>query len=93
MFRYTVPIDDRAHAVPLSGDPVAVALADGGWGDACVEFWAESTEGAAQANRAFQAFGTGHPLPEEAEYVGTCTRTPQGLVFHLYEIPLPKEGG
>ena len=27
MFRYVVPVDDRAHAIPLSGSPVAVAFA------------------------------------------------------------------
>jgi hypothetical protein len=87
MFRYTVPIDDRAHTIPLSGSPVAVACSIGGWGEASVEFWAESAEGAPQVTRAFQVFGTGHPLPEDAKWRGTCARTPQGLVFHLYELP------
>ena len=26
-----------------------------------------------------------------AEWVATCPRTPEGLVFHLYELPAPKE--
>jgi hypothetical protein len=94
MFRYLVPIDDRAHAIPLSGSPVAVAFDfGGGWADSSVEFWAESAEGAPQVNRAFRVFGTGHPLPEGAKWRGTCPRTPQGLVFHLYELPCAPEIG
>jgi hypothetical protein len=92
MFRYVVPIDDQAHVIPLSASPVAVAFGPGGWASASVEFWAESTEGAAEAQRAFRVFGTGHLLPEGAEWVATCPRTAEGLVFHLYELPLPREG-
>jgi hypothetical protein len=31
-------------------------------------------------------FGTGQPLPEDAGWRGTCDRTPDGLVWHLYEL-------
>lgn len=83
MFRYVVPVDDQAHIFTLTGDPVAVA-ADG---EAAVEFWAEHDgdhSGARQ--RAFQVFGTGHPLPTDAQWCGTCLRTMLGLVWHLYEV-------
>lgn len=82
MFRYVVPVDDGRHLVSLSGSPVAVSAT--GWPHS-VEFWAEHTEGAVQAARAFQVFGTGHPQPEDAKWAGTCPRTPDGLVWHLYE--------
>jgi hypothetical protein len=82
MFRYTVPVDDQEHVIPLSHSPVAIAA------DLfSVEFWAEHTEGTPQVKRAFRVFGTGHPLPEDAEWVGTAPRTPEGAVWHLYEIP------
>lgn len=81
MFRYVVPIDDQPHTIPLSHDPVAVAAA----GDS-VEFWAEHTRGATQVARGFQVFGTGHRLPEDARWIGTCQRTRTGLVWHLYEV-------
>jgi hypothetical protein len=84
MFRYTVPIDDEAHVIPLSHSPVAVAFTSSGWHDPLVEFWAER---APEVKRAFRVFGTGHPLPAGAKHVGTCPRTPQGLVFHLFELP------
>jgi hypothetical protein len=81
MFRYVVPVDDEPHVFVLWHDPVAVA---GGFGE--VEFWAESTMGAPTSRRAFQVFGTGHFLPPGARWVGTCPRTPEGLVWHLYEV-------
>ncbi len=82
MFRYVVSIDDQPHVIPLSHNPVAVAAI----GNFSVEFWAEHTESAPQIYRAFQVFGTGHPLPENARWIGTCARTADGLVWHLYEV-------
>lgn len=70
MFRYVVPIDDRHHEIALTGDPVAV----GQQAFDAVEFWAEHIQ------------PHGHPLPPNARWVGTCPRTPDGLVWHLYEM-------
>ncbi len=81
MFRYVVSVDDQPHVVGLSHNPVAVAAI----GVFSVEFWAEHTEGP-QVQRAFQVFGTGHPLPEGARWIGTCARTAAGLIWHLYEV-------
>ena len=83
MFRYVVPVDDRPHTIALSHNPVAVAAA----GYTAVEFWAEHTKGAPQIKRAFQVFGTGHPLPDDAQWIGTCPRTDGGFIWHLYEVP------
>lgn len=83
VFRYTVPVDDKAWTFDLTGDPVHVA---NGATLEEVEFWAELTDGAPKKARQFQVFGTGHPLPDGARYVGTCPRTPEGLVFHLYDV-------
>ena len=87
MFRYVVPVDDAAHVIRLSHGPVAAAAVHGTYGDVSVEFWAEHAEGVPEVRRAFQVFGTGHPLPDDAQWVATCPRTPSGLVFHLFEIP------
>lgn len=81
MFRFTVPVDDRTHTLTLTSDPVAVAAR----GEDVVEFWAESDPDAGLSDRAFQVFGTGQSLPSDARWVGTCPRTPLGLVWHLYE--------
>ena len=88
MFRYVVPVDDRPHLVLLTSSPLHVA--NGSTLDE-VEFWAEHVSGAPEVARAFQVFGTGHPLPEGARYVGTCPRTREGIVWHLYERGGPHE--
>lgn len=85
MYRYVVSVDDQPHVITLTGDPVAVA-AIGAWS---VEFWAEHGEPAGRCNRAFQVFGTGQPLPDDARWIGTCPRTETGLVWHLYEVKVP----
>ena len=83
MFRYTVPVDGQPWTFDLTSDPVAVA--NGGTLDE-VEFWAEHTEGVPKTARRFTVFGTGHPLPGNARYIGTCPRTREGNVWHLYEL-------
>jgi hypothetical protein len=83
IYRYQVPIDDRAHILALSSDPVSVAISPD---LTYMEFWAEHHSGAGVRDRAFQVYGTGHPVPDGAEYVGTAPRTRLGLVFHLYEL-------
>jgi hypothetical protein len=83
MFRYVVPVDDQVHTFKLTGDPVAVAVTED---CEAVEFWAEHDEDDGQTDRAFQVFGTGHPISRGADWVGTCPRTPVGLVWHLYEV-------
>ena len=91
MFRYVVPADDEPHVIRLTHSPVAVAAVMSAFSVTGVEFWAEHTEGAPQARRAFQVFGTGHPLPEDAKWTGTCDRTPGGLVLHLLEVSVAED--
>lgn len=81
MLRWAISVDDQWHPLALTGDPVAVA-AIGAWS---VEFWAENRPGSEPSQRWFRVFGTGHPLPADARWVGTCDRTEGGLVWHLYE--------
>jgi hypothetical protein len=81
IYRYEVPVDDRPHTHGLSGNPVAVAGTD-----YVVEFWAETNPNRPPTERAFLVVGTGHPIPDDAIYVGTAPRTPHGLVWHLYEV-------
>jgi hypothetical protein len=81
MFRYQVPVSDEWNEISLSGEPVAVAVTS----DGAVEFWAEDSGLPRRRFRYFRVFGTGHPLPANARWVGTCPRTVSGLVWHLYE--------
>ena len=88
IFRYTVPVDDQPHVIHLTGDPLHVA--NGVTLDE-VEFWAEHDMDAPEYPAAFQVVGTGHPLPDGALYVGTAPRTREGLVWHLYRLPVTSD--
>lgn len=83
MFRYVVLVNDQPTTVKLTGDPVAVAATTD---SRAVEFWAENDEWNVHHDRTFQVFGTGQPIPDGAQWVGTCPRTSVGLVWHLYEL-------
>lgn len=87
VFRYQVPVDDGVHKIPMTSDPLPVVAnsentRDGQW---AVEFWAEHDDDADKTERLFRVFGTGHPLPDGAAYIGTAPRR-SGLVLHLYEV-------
>jgi hypothetical protein len=87
MYRYEVPVDDRPHEVTSVGIAVHVEATAH-----TVEFWALHVDGATPATRTFQVFGTGHALPPNARWHGTAPRTPEGLVWHLFELVADDEG-
>lgn len=53
-----------------------------------VTIWAESADNEKKAPRKFSVFGTGHTIPKEGSYVGTCIDRFTSLVWHLYEFPM-----
>jgi hypothetical protein len=85
MYRYLVPVSDRAYTCALTSGPVAVAAVCRELPDFAVEFWAEYDPDAAVTQRTFKVFGTGYLVPDNARWAGTCARL-NGLVWHLYEI-------
>jgi len=78
------------HRVPLGDALIALPLASGAirylgiQGDQYF-VWAEVTEGGVPTERRFQWYGTGHPIPATAVYVGTIVDAP--YVWHLHELP------
>ncbi|MDH2425783.1 hypothetical protein [Sphaerisporangium sp. TRM90804] len=86
-------MSDKPAVVKMAGDPVHVAAGRIGVGENAarvVDFWAEGAgwdDPDTRVPRTFQVFGTGHPLPEGARWWGTTPRCPDGLVWHLYELP------
>lgn len=86
--RHVLPADGSWHALDLTGPVLHVD---------CrrydeVEVWVLHNEGEQVAQRTFQVFGTGQPLPAEAgQYVGSAL-SPGGplssrgqLVWHVFE--------
>jgi hypothetical protein len=94
MFRYVVRVDDLPHTFDLAcggySGPLHVAASRVAYAESdihVVEFWAEHDPDAYTPEpRSFQVFGTGHIIPDEMHWVGTCDRTADGLVWHLYEV-------
>lgn len=82
IYRYSVPVDLRAHIVELTGEILSVGCRDPRF----VEFWAEHDEAVQEISRTFQVFGTGHDLPHDARYVGTAVTPNEVFVWHLYEL-------
>ncbi|MFI7468186.1 hypothetical protein [Nonomuraea sp. NPDC049646] len=89
VLRYEVPIDGRPHTFELAYGPHKVAAKRIGAAHVGVthrvEFWAEHEDGVAVAERTFQVFGTGQPVPASARLVGTTERL-DGLVWHLFQV-------
>lgn len=85
--RYEIPIDSQTHTFELSGSLLRVATrsAPGGGEPRAVDMWAESGDGV-PASRSFQVFATDTPIPDGAQWVGTTASTPNGSVWHLYEV-------
>jgi len=85
VFKYAIPVDDQWHEVPtpLPARIVHVACT-GGFGTVFV--WAEvDPEGPETSSRKMRVFGTGHPIPDDATYVGTAPTGP--FVWHVYAEP------
>lgn len=98
VLRYWLVVDGEPKILHVAGDPLHVAADRLGSGlDAkhIVEFWAEGDAPSTPVaelradprRRVFVVVGTGQPLPDGAVWRGTCDRTEEGLVWHLYELP------
>jgi len=85
MYRYEVPLTEGPTIIEMSAGPiVAAACVERGVADYAMEFWAEHDGETMQ--RLFAVHGTGHPITINARHCATAPRTPDGLVFHLFEL-------
>lgn len=81
VLRYEVPVDGVWHALALSGPVLHVDTRNRG----LVEVWALD-DGGPKAERRFQVFGTGQPLPDGVvAHVGSVITAQGALVWHLFE--------
>lgn len=78
IWKVSVQVDDHWHEV-AAGRIVHVACqATPDW----VDIWFENAD---MKTRKFTVVGTGHPIPENAEYVGTALAVGGALVWHVVE--------
>ncbi len=80
IWKFPLPVGDEVGVVMPAGGRVLTVAAQG---DVMV-LWAIVDPGAPFVERAFEVRGTGHPLGEVGEYVGTALLV-SGLVFHVFE--------
>jgi hypothetical protein len=80
IYRYEVPVDDRWHPLQFSGPVLHVACRN----PYAVELWALHTD-EPKPTRSFRIYGTGQPLPDGLEYIGTALAPGGQLVWHLFE--------
>lgn len=81
--RWEVPVDDRPHTLPLTGQIVHVACRQVD----LVEVWSLDDGSGEPDPRTFQVVGTGHAFPDDWQYRGTALSPSGRLVWHLMEVP------
>lgn len=90
VWKVDLPIDDEWHGYPMA-KIVHVACQYGALTNT-VQVWFEATtdlpEGYQDTTHNLRVFGTGQPVPEDAEHVGTAIMAGGRLVWHVYvEVP------
>lgn len=81
IWKYTLAITDAVQNVPMPRNPNIVRF-DMQNGVPCV--WALVESHNPVETHSFRVFGTGHPIPEDSRYVGTCKDG--GYVWHLFAV-------
>lgn len=88
VLKWSVPVDDQDH--PIGAGRVVHVACQAGVVDV-VQVWTEeiSSGGVIAPIRSARVYGTGQPIPEHAEHIGTVT-PPRTLVWHVYASPQPR---
>lgn len=81
VYKYPVPLDDMPHRVP--GHVVHAEMLD----RYSMNVWAEVDTVRTYVGEMYQVYGTGHPLPKNAQHVRTVIDPP--FVWHLYAHMVP----
>ncbi|GAA0720018.1 hypothetical protein Drose_06300 [Dactylosporangium roseum] len=83
VLRHTIPVDDAWHDVPLPGPIVHVATRD----PHVVEVWTLHSDAKPETavTRTLRVYGTGQPVTEPVQHVGTAIVPGGALVWHLME--------
>lgn len=86
IYRYEVPVDGETHPLIITDWPILTPLRAEAASDDLVEFWLDCDDQLPQAEKRFTVMGTGQEMPDGALLLGTTSRTPSGLVWHLCVI-------
>lgn len=90
IWNYVVPVDDKGRK-HLCHDTV-LPMVEVAWDEPtaspammfALRFWTMHEDNEDTHNWEFRVFGTGHPIPDNFEYVGTAPRTASNLIWHLF---------
>lgn len=83
VYRYQVPVDDRAHEIELRGPLLTVGCRS----IYTVEFWAWHDDDVPPSTGRYQVYGTFHEIPAGALWCGTAVAPGGQLVWHLFKLP------
>lgn len=84
VLKWSVPVDDHDH--PIGAGRVVHVGCQAGAVDV-VSVWTEETAHDADQSRRARVYGTGQPIPETDEHIGTAiapVQPPRTLVWHIY---------
>lgn len=81
VLKWTVPVDDVEH--PIGGGRVTLVACQ--YDHNTVQVWTEEVPGL--HTRAAIVVGTGHPVPDGWEHIGSTVALSGQLVWHLYASP------
>lgn len=87
VLKWTIPVDDHDH--PIGTGPVVLVACQHGPGS--VQVWTEESDGPDQEMRRARVYGTGHPVSDGDEHLGSVVASARGdfpVVWHVYGSPL-----
>lgn len=84
VLRYEIPVDGQWHQIGFRGKVLAVGCRTRD----VVEFWADTVLDDGKlpetAERVFRVFGTGQPLEDDAQYVGSTYTPDRAYMWHVF---------
>lgn len=79
VLKWTVPVDGQEHSIG-DGKVVHVGIQD--HAPESIQVWTEQERDSYLAGVFATAYGTGHPIPDHLEHVGSVVAEP--FVWHVY---------
>lgn len=81
IWKWPLALSDN-QAIDMPEDAMVLFVADQGGSPT---IWTRNSPDAPSRRRNFCVRGTGHPIPDGAEYHGSCQSGP--FVWHVFEMP------